>query len=360
MKHQPGQIFSNILLLLSAMTLLASCASTESSSLQFSLNQTQAGRVWPDLPEVPRYRYAGQLTGEDNFVSDEGEVSGFTSAMRWLAGLGSDNEEKNILQRPQGIAIDNEGRIFVSDVSRQAVFDFDVVNGELHIWEWAQPGVHFIAPIGVALGENGELLVADAELGYVVRLDQEGKPLGIIGEGILTRPTGVARDAEDGIIYVADTRADDIKIFTDKGRLIKKLGRPGTAAGEFNAPTHLAFAGGKLYVADTLNSRIQVFDDTGKVLKLFGERGLYVGNMNRPKGVAVDDEGNIYIVESYQDHLLIFNADGEFLLPIGGTGNGVGRFYLPAGIGIDRSNRIYVADMFNGRVVVFQYLGERE
>jgi len=341
------------------LSILTAC-STAPARLDFKIRASDAERVWPALPEVPRYRYVGELTGENNFSSAETSDSGFSSAWRWLAGLGGEHRNPKVLQRPQGVMVDSFGRILVTDISRQAVFDFDVNHGELNIWEWARPGVRFVAPIGIVAGRDGEVLVADAELARVFRFDKKGQYLGEMGENILRRPTGLARDSKRGLIYVADTRAHDIKIFNDQGKLVDILGKRGDGPGEFNAPTHLSFVGDKLYVSDTLNSRIQVFDASGMLLKLFGERGLYVGNLNRPKGVTADDEGNIYIVESYRDHLLIFNANGDFLLPIGGTGQEVGEFYLPAGICVDQHNRIYVADMFNGRVEVFQYLGERE
>lgn len=346
-------------LCLLCLSVLSGC-STAPAHFEFKIKSSDADRIWPALPEVPRYRYVGELTGEANFTADETSSNGFTSALRWIAGLGEEQIDPDVLQRPQAVMVDEDGRVFVTDVSRQAIFNFDVRRGELSVWEWARPGLRFLAPIGIVAGRKGEILVADAELARVLRLDKEGRYLGEIGENILRRPTGLARDPAQGLIYVADTRAHDIKVFNDQGVLVDTLGKRGDGAGEFNAPTHLSFSGNKLYVSDTLNSRIQVFDASGMLLKLFGERGLYVGNLNRPKGVAADDEGNIYIVESYRDHLLIFNARGDFLLPIGGTGQGAGEFYLPAGICIDKHNRIYVADMFNGRVEVFQYLGERE
>jgi DNA-binding beta-propeller fold protein YncE len=213
----------------------------------------------------------------------------------------------------------------------------------------------------VALGRNGEVLVADAELGYVVRMDRNGTGLGTLGEGLFKRPTGLARDAERGHIYVADTHAHDVKVLDDDGNLLRVLGHRGEGDGEFNFPTHLCFAQGELYVTDTMNNRVQVFSAEGEVIsRKFGQRGLYVGQMVRPKGVAVDEEGNVYVVESYYDHLLVYDRSGQFLLGIGGTGAATGKFYLPAGVWVDSRNRVFVADMFNGRVAVFQFLGARD
>lgn len=342
--------------------LLAACTSVEPvrGEMHWGLGDAPEGKqlTWPQAPEVPRFLYGGTLTGEQNFRRPGNDTSALKTFGRWLVGLDGKPPVPLVLQRPSGLIGDEHGRLYVSDTSRQAVFVFDEKAGELQVWERAFGLANFVAPSGLALGANGELLVADAELGFVVRLDAKGEPRGLIGRGQLQRPTGLARDARSGLLYVADTTAHDVKVFDAAGALVHVIGRRGEGDGEFNYPTHLAFVNGELYVTDTLNSRVQVFGADGQVLaRKFGARGLYLGNLVRPKGVAVDGEGNVYVVESYHDSLLVFSPRGEFLLPIGGTGTATGRFYLPAGVWVDARNRVYVADMFNGRVVLFQFLG---
>lgn len=315
--------------------------------------------VFPQKPDKPRYEYVGQLTGQDNIFAPKDE-SFFIKALKWVVGLYSSKKKPEVLQRPQTGVVDEErGRIYVTDVSLQAVFVFDKPEGRLLIWDRAtKGGSGFLSPIGIALGDKGQVLVADSELGVVVRLDADGEPLGSFGAGILERPTGLARDAKTGKIYVSDTHAHNIKVFNDVGNLLTTIGKRGIHDGEFNFPTFLSFHDDKLYVTDTMNFRIQVLTPDGKFLLKFGQLGLNVGDFPRPKGVTVDSEGNIYVVESYYDYLLIYNSVGDFLLPIGGTGHDIGQFYLPAGVWSDSQDRIYVADMFNGRIMIFQYLSK--
>lgn len=321
-------------------------------------------RVWPPPPEKPRYAFIGELTGMRNFKVAEGQEGpqGAEKALMWIAGVDPATGFRRrgvegVLQRPQTGAVDEMGRVFVTDSSRSAVFLFDNIKGTLRVWTEAEAGLSFSSPVGIAMGRPGEVLVTDAELGLVFRLSREGRPLSSFGHGLLTRPTGLARDGKNGLVYVADTRGHDIKVFDDNGEFIRLIGGPGEGEGEFNAPTHLAFSRDKLYVTDTLNARVQVFDQDGRFLRMLGKRGNFVGNLVRPKGVAADIDGNIYVVESLHDHLLVYDARGEFLLPIGGTGKEVGSFYLPSGIWTDRGKKIFVSDMFNGRVMMFQYLG---
>ncbi|HEX6363730.1 MAG TPA: 6-bladed beta-propeller [Albitalea sp.] len=347
------------LVLLVLALALGGCA-TEPRRLVFDGGEADAGLVWPapQTQELPRYRYLGQLVGEQNFRTANGpNRSGAGRLFAWIAGLSGEVDQPVVLQRPQSGVVDPQGRILVTDVSRNAVFVFDEARGRLEVWDQAGGRQRFVAPIGVAIGRGGEVLVTDAELGRVFRLDSQGKPLGEFGRGVLQRPTGIARDAAGQRIFVADTQAHDIKVFSDDGELIGRWGHRGDGPGELNFPTHLAFSNGTLIVCDSMNARVQGFDDDGEPTLRFGERGLYVGNLVRPKGVASDDEGNLYVVESMHDTLLVFDRQGQLLLPIGGTGTQAGQFFLPAGVWVDSRNRVFVADMFNGRVAVFQFLG---
>ncbi len=344
--------------------LLAGCATPVPKVFSFDSSSNSEGAaprtpiVWPAPPEPARYAWTGQLLGEANFKAVEEKKVSAMDVLRWLVGLFSGDARPLQVQRPQSGVVDAAGRIYVTDMGNAAVYVFDRVDGVLEVWDKAEGLANFRSPVGIAFGPNGDLLVADSQLGFVARLDTGGNPRGSIGKGVLTRPTGLAYDPLGKRIYVSDTAAHDIKVFDDDGRLLKTIGRRGEEKGEFNFPTHLAFALGELYVTDTMNSRIQVLSDEGAVVKMsFGALGTSVGNLVRPKGVAVDGEGHIYVVESYNDHLLVFNRSGELLLAIGGNGPEPGKFDLPAGVWVDRDNRVFVADMLNARVAVFQFLG---
>lgn len=341
------------LLLLIAAGAGCSAAPPDTSGL---LEPDPSARVWPLAPNTPRYAYIGDLIGERDFKKGQDTRGAVVKALKWIAGLVVGQSDYLELQRPVSGMTGEDGRIFVVDTGHRAVLVFDMPGARLLKWDKAAPGLPFSSPVGIASDGSGGVFVTDSELGAVFRLDAEGNPVGRIGSGVLTRPTGIARDERSGYIYVADTRAHDIKVFDDQGSLVELIGSRGDGHGSFNAPTHLAISNGELYVADTLNFRVHIFDTVGDDRLTFGRLGLYVGNMTRPKGVAVGSDGRIYVVESYFDHLLVYNREGQLLLPIGGTGRGVGQFYLPSGVWTDPSGRVYVADMFNGRIVMFKEL----
>ena len=338
---------------------LAGCASAP-RVMQYYPEPAAAssGVAWPDSTRVPRLEYAGQLVGEDNFVVENQDQGRGTRLLRWIVGLTASGNDSEQLIRPQSGTVDTTGRILVTDAGRHAIVVFDEVQADFDIWYDAAPGVEFVSPVGIAAAQNGNLIVADAELAEVFVLSDAGVPIARFGHGLLIRPTGVSVDRSNGEIYVADTGAHEIKVFSAQLEILRSIGIPGTEPGQFNSPMHISVRGDNLYVSDTLNARVQIYSILdGTLQKIVGSRGTYVGNMVRPKGVAVDSGGNIYVVESYHDHLLIYDSEGRFLQPIGGNGTNIGQFFLPAGAWSDDDDRIFVADMFNGRVVIFQFVG---
>lgn len=351
-------------ILIIIVVLLGGCASTPLDKATFSLGadlpKEARGVMWPPDSdgEIPRYFYAGELRGESNFVKPKRQGDDLGNAILRFFDVVIGVEPPIMLDRPQSGTVDDSGRILVTDIGRAAVFVFDVEQGRLLVWEIAEGLKHFVAPVGIAKGPDGQTFVADAELDMVARLDRDGNPMEPIGKGKLSRPNGVAYEAASGRIFVADTETHEIKVFNLAGELLKTIGKRGEGFGEFNYPTHIAIFDEKLYVTDTMNARVQVLStSTGRYLGTVGRRGLYIGNLVRPKGVAADSDHNIYVVESYFDYLLVYNRRGEFLMPIGGVGDGAGSFHLPAGVWTDAKNRIFVADMMNNRVAVFQYMG---
>ena len=75
--------------------------------------------VWPPEPEVARYAYIGDITGESNFRSAASDTQkGFSKFLRILVGLNGNNDERRVLGRPQSGTVANDERIYVTDVSQ--------------------------------------------------------------------------------------------------------------------------------------------------------------------------------------------------------------------------------------------------
>ncbi len=316
----------------------------------------QQVKVWPPLPEVPRYRFIGHLQGESNRLPGTKKRSGWERFFAVLVGLDSKQRDALDLVRPQQVVADDNGRIYVTDPGLQSIFVFDENLGEFSVWNERSLDIALPSPIGITFAEDS-LWVTDSELARIYRLSAQGEVIDSFGHEQLARPTGISFDRQRRHLYVSDTAQSNIKLFDVNGKLLQTWGSAGTGQGQFNRPTYLVYRDDQLYVVDSLNARIQVLDRNGGFLRMLGHRGLYVGEFSLPKGIALDSDGNIYVSESYYDHLLVYNQNGDLLMSIGGSGAEAGEFLQPNGLWVDNRDRVFVSDMLNRRVAIFQYLG---
>src|SRR5512134_3301054 len=108
-------------LVLPALCLVLAACAVEPRRLTLESRESETSVVWPapQTQEVPRYRYLGQLVGEQNLRPANGETASTAKPFfSWLVGLTGQGEDPVVLQRPQTGVVDDDGRVLVTDVSR--------------------------------------------------------------------------------------------------------------------------------------------------------------------------------------------------------------------------------------------------
>lgn len=303
--------------------------------------------VWPAAPEPARIRYLGSVSRPEDL-----EIRKSWLRRVWEVITGPSQVQ---IRRPYGLAVDADGRLYVTDSVARVVHVFDRKEQSYRAVE--RIGARrFAMPIGLAVAADGTLFVSDADLKTVAVFGRNGRLLREIGHG-LERPTGLALAPAGDRLYVVDTLGHAVRVYEPGGKLLASFGTRGTGPGELNFPTNIAVdRAGLVYVTDTMNFEVKIFAADGTPLAKFGRLGDGTGDFARPKGIGVDSDGHVYVVEGLHDVFQIFERDGRFLLAVGGTGGGAGNFWLPTGLHIDREDRIYVADGHNSRVQIFQYV----
>lgn len=299
--------------------------------------------VWPSPPDTARIRYVMSLSNERSI-----EGGGGPSWLEQLAG-----EESSLsLRKPYSVAVDNTGRVFVTDTELSAILMFDFEKKTLERFGSVS------APSSITVDSSGLVYVSDGQRKAIFVFNREGEGVRLIGgQEYFENPTGIAVDQGRDRIYVVDTKAHDVKVFSLSGEFLFKFGSRGSGDGEFNFPTNITVGkDGKVYVVDTINNRVQIFDHEGMFLSTFGSLGDALGQFSRPKGIALDSHDNIYVIDAAFSNFQIFDQKFDLLMFLGSLGSQPGMFRLPADIHIDVNDRIYVADQLNRRVEVFQLI----
>lgn len=332
---------SRLFLLLPAFIFIASCATTGSYSREASAIPEM---VWPPPPAKPRIKLVQLFEGPEDLGLNQSFLERLKS---WFAG-----SENLRMIRPYSVAAHSD-RIVVADPDSASVHLFDLKQRKYQ--QIRQAGDEVLqVPIAVSISAEN-IYVADSKMARVFIFDTD---LALVNslDGF-DRPTSLAFDPERKTLYVTDTLAHSISVFSSSGELISKIGQRGEGKGQFNYPSHLAYSDNRIVVNDTMNFRLKLFNHEGKHLNTFGKQGNAIGAIGQSKGVAVDPDGHIYVADALAGRIQVFDQNGIFLLDFGQHGSEPGRFQLPAGLTF-WEDKLYVADAHNGRIQVFRYLGE--
>ena len=215
-------------------------------------------------------------------------------------------------------------------------------------------------PWGVAVSDDGHVIVTEYRGHCVTILDNEGKKVkslggkGGHGNVEFSSPRGVAI-TPDNFILVSDNHRIH-KISMD-GDCLASVGGKGSGPLQFNFPAGIAFSPitEQVYIADWCNHRIQVLNPDLTFSHSFGNEGSDNGQLQRPYDIAIDSQGLVYVTDSWRNRIQKFTPDGEFVLAqFGSEGSDRGQLKFPCGITINTANSdlVYVSDD-NHRISIF-------
>lgn len=222
----------------------------------------------------------------------------------------------------------------------------------------------FQEPWGIAVDDEGNVYVADTWNHRIQVFDTDGTFLrkwGLFGEstsdaGVFYGPRDVAIDAS-GRVLVTDTGNERIVIFDRDGNYLDQWGQEGVAAGLFAEPVGLATdRDGNIYVADTWNQRIQAFGPDFAYLGEWPVDAWYGESVLNKPYLAVDGQGRLYATDPEGYRVAVFDAQGTVLATFGTYGFDANAFSLPTGIDVDAEGYIYVTDTDGQRVIKFEPL----
>ena len=246
------------------------------------------------------------------------------------------------------IALTREGRLVVADCSKHCISIFHRTSG-VKIRSFGQCGsgrLQFLYPRGVAVAQDGNIVVADSTNHRLQVLTAEGAYIATVGTRG-SQPWDVAVH-HNGKIFVTDAGNNRVQVLNADLSYSHCFGSKGARPGEFNDPRGVTIdAEGMVYVADFNNRRVQKFTPEGKLLAIIKTKGEGGNRLNRPHGLCVDSSGILYVTERDNDTVSMFTSNGRFLGYIGDSDGS--SFKFPYFIISDQSSRLYINDQ-NGIV----------
>lgn len=242
------------------------------------------------------------------------------SMIQTIAG-GAVNSQSPRFTDPFGLALGADGKIFVSDGETGQLWQINPDGSAKVLAE------NLDTPSGLAIAPDGSIIIAETGAHVIRRLSPDGGQAETVAgtagragyadghgsQALFNGPVGVAVGS-DGQIFVADTYNDRIRVIDASGtvRTLAGNGKQGFAdssAGaeaSFNTPCGIAVApDGALIVADTGNHRLRRVEQNGSVSTIAGtgepamrDGSPFDASFNEPVGVAVDKDGTIYVADT--------------------------------------------------------------
>ncbi len=169
---------------------------------------------------------------------------------------------------PTAICMDFYHQLYIADTENSRVTCYSATGQWQTDYHGPSSGLDGSRPQGVAVDTEGRVYVSDTMRHRVVRLKPDGDFDFVFGKhgsevGELEEPRGLAADS-DGGIWVADTGNNRVLKFAADGQVVCCYPQPGAINGRLSAPVSLAVDGqGSVYVSDSLNHRIVRLVATG-------------------------------------------------------------------------------------------------
>lgn len=298
---------------------------------------------------------------------------------------------------PGSVRVDGSGNLYVTDAANNTIRKItpagvvSTIGGIAGVAGSTNGGLGtatFNGPGGLALGNDGTIYVADTSNYAIRKIAPDGTVSTLAGyagiqgtqdgTGIAARfydPQNIAIDPTGTILYVADGKGDTVRKVTLDGTVTTIAGSPGNAGtsdgtgglAHFNMLTGIAVdRDGYIYVADLLNHRVRKVTPTGTVTTIAGSdtKGSADGNgtsatLSAPGGLAVDRNGNVVVADSLNNNIRMIAPTGAVttIAPLSSTApEGVdgdftqARFNIPADVAIDAAGIIHIADGGNNTI----------
>jgi streptogramin lyase len=215
-------------------------------------------------------------------------------------------------------------------------------------------------PEDIAVDGSGHIWMVDREANCVKEFDEEGHYITQFGStgsgnGQLQGPSDIVRTAA-GNFWVTDTGNHRVEEFNASGAYVQQFGSLGNGNNQFSSPFGIASnSEGALWVSDSATGRVAEFrENVSQESERFLRNASAPNPGVSPAGVAVDSHNNVWVADNGHHRLVEFSPSGTFVMSVGSEGAGSGQLKSPYNIAIAPSGNLLVTDAGNNRIEEFQ------
>lgn len=251
--------------------------------------------------------------------------------------------------RPTGIFVTKRHDYVVTDYTNKCVKVFNKL-GQLKL-EFGNK--HLKKPWNAVVLPNGNIIVSDPGTPDVKVFDKKGEYLKSFDyANTLQEPYGLAL-SQQGEILVADKGANCIYVHSTDGFLLHCVKPTGGAT--IHWPQYIAVdANDNIIVSDYISHSVVCLTRQGnRVFSYGGKAGVGDGQLMCPQGVCVDSYGNILVADSANERIQLLSADGQFQKVLVSSQQGLEN---PEAVCLDNEEYLLVTDGRSGEVKTYNYL----
>lgn len=210
-------------------------------------------------------------------------------------------------QIPFRMAVDSQGRILVTEPYLSLIQVFDTKQGK-RLQIRGDKTQRMVFPTYIAVDGDDNIYVSEPLLAAVLVYAPDGHFLRAIGADRLYIPFGLAVDAANRTLYVADHYRSEIQVYTLEGELLEVISGRGRQPGELWDPTDIVLHHGMIFVLDTGNARFQIFDLAGNSKEIWP-----FARDRWPVAFALDAAGHLYLVDMESRGMVVSDQAGHSL-----------------------------------------------